>query len=178
MGLLHVNASYPYISIVYQLFVLSALVKITAGHCYTTSISVPEMIKPRHINLALNIEAEISSLEHSIMELTNEIQMLPPAAPLFLALICLSGFDLSEMNEVPVNRTLFAAYVLPKTTYVLLAHPTGITSSLTKNKINFYQGPAINKQLFDRLVSSYLIDWEAVISSIGKQLFDRLVTVI
>ena len=150
MGLLHVNASYPYISIVYQLFVLSALVKITAGHCYTTSISVPEMIKPRHINLALNIEAEISSLEHSIMELTNEIQMLPPAAPLFLALICLSGFDLSEMNEVPDNRTLFAAYVLPKTTYVLLAHPTG------NNKF-FNKKSTFTRVL--RLISSYLIDW-------------------
>jgi hypothetical protein len=88
--------------------------------------------------------------------------MKPPAAPIFLALLCLSGFDLSEMEEVPVNRTLFAAYVLPETSYVLLAHPTGNNKFFNK-KINFYQGPAINKQLFDRLVSSYLIDWEAVI---------------
>jgi hypothetical protein len=68
MGLLHVYASSPYLNTVCQLFMLSAaLVKITDAHCYTTSISVPEMVKPKHINLALNIEAEISSLEHSIL---------------------------------------------------------------------------------------------------------------
>jgi hypothetical protein len=118
----------------------AALVKITKAHCYTTSISVPEMVKPKHINLALNIEAEISSLEHSILEITNEIQMKPPAAPIFLALLCLSGFDLSEMEEVPVNRTLFAAYVLPETSYVLLAHPTGNNKLFTK-KLNLTRAP-------------------------------------
>jgi hypothetical protein len=138
MRLLHVCARSPYLNTVCQLLMLSALVRITDGHCYTTSISVPEMTKPKHIDLALDIEAEITSLDHSILEITNEIQMKPPAAPIFLALLCLSGFDLSEMEAVPLNKTLFAAYILPDTSYVLLAHPTGhITSFFTKKLLNF-----------------------------------------
>jgi hypothetical protein len=92
------------------------------------------MTKPKHIDLALDIEAEITSLDHSIQEINTEIQTKPPAAPIFLAILCLAGFDLSEMESVPINKTLFAAYILPDTSYVLLAHPTGhITSFFTKN---------------------------------------------
>jgi hypothetical protein len=95
------------------------------------------MTKPKHIDLALDIQAEIASLEHSIQEINTEIQIKPPAAPIFLAILCMAGYDLSEMESVPVNKTLFSAYILPSTSYVLLAHSTG---HITKNKNKLLPG--------------------------------------
>ena len=120
-----------YLLRVAQLLIYSALVtNQTEAHCYTSSISVPAMSKPKHIDLTLDIQKEIISLEHSINQLTNEIEIKPPTAPIFLAILCMAGYDLSEMDNVPKNKTLFSAYILPSTSYVLLAHPTGHLTSL------------------------------------------------
>jgi hypothetical protein len=115
-----------YLSRVSQLLIYSALLIFeTEAHCYTSSISVPALSNPKHIELTLNIQKEIVSLEQSINQLVTEIEIKPPKAPIFLAVLCMASYDLSEMQNVPENKTLYSAYILPSTSYVLLAHSTG-----------------------------------------------------
>jgi hypothetical protein len=115
-----------YLSELFQLLIYSALLIFeTEAHCYTSSINVPALSNPKHIELTLDIQKEIISLEQSINQLVTEIEITPPQAPIFLAVLCLASYDLSEMLNVPENKTLYSAYILPSTSYVLLAHSTG-----------------------------------------------------
>ena len=65
------------------------------------------------------------SLEESIRQLDGEIDIETSQTPIFLAVLCLAAKDLSETVTVLEQRTLYAAYILPKTSFILLAHETG-----------------------------------------------------
>jgi hypothetical protein len=126
MGLTPKTGMSAYLSGLIQLLICSVLLISKAqAHCYTSEIKVPALYMPKHIELSLDIEKEIISLEESIKQLDQEIEINPPQAPIFLAVLCLASKDLSEMITVPKEKTLYAAYILPSTSYVLLAHGTG-----------------------------------------------------
>ena len=78
------------------------------------------------------MDKEIASLEESIRQLDQEIVIDPAQSPKFIAVLCLAAKDLSEIAQVPPEKTLYAAYILPKTSFILLAHETGsrVTSIL------------------------------------------------
>ena len=95
------------------------------AHCYTSEIKVPALQDTRHIELSIDVDKEIASLQESIRQLDQEIVIDPPQAPIFLAVLCLAPKDLSETANVPNEKTLYAAYILPSTSFILLAHETG-----------------------------------------------------
>ena len=111
--------------------------------------------KTKHIEISINIEKETATLEESINQLDTEIVLDPPQTPLFLALLCLAGRDLSETYEIPIEKTLYGAYILPKTTFVLLAHETGTAPILIfdtfKNLIRTKYSQEISPVLDPRL---------------------------
>ena len=100
------------------------------AHCYKSDVQIPALEKTKHIEISINIEKEIDALEESINQLDTEIVLDPPQTPLFLALLCLAGRDLSETFEIPIEKTLYGAYILPGTNFVLLAHKTGTAQVL------------------------------------------------
>ena len=65
------------------------------AHCYKSDVKIPALEKTKHIEISINIEKEIATLEESINQLDTEIVLDPPQTPLFLALLCLAGKDLS-----------------------------------------------------------------------------------
>ena len=77
------------------------------------------------------MDKEIASLEESIRQLDQEIVIDPAQSPKFIAVLCLAAKDLSEIAQVPPEKTLYAAYILPKTSFILLAHKTGIRIRMT-----------------------------------------------
>ena len=60
----------------------------------------------------------MANLEESINQLDTEIVLDPPQSPLILATICLAGKDLSNSFEILIEKTLYSAYILPKTTFI------------------------------------------------------------
>ena len=102
------------------------------ANCYTSEIKVSALQDTKHIELSINVDKEIASLEESIRQLDQEIVIDPAQSPKFIAVLCLAAKDLSEIAQVPPEKTLYAAYILPKTSFILLAHETGsrVTSIL------------------------------------------------
>ena len=81
------------------------------AHCFKSDVQIPALEK--HIEISIDLEKEVATLKESIRQLDTEIILDPPQTPLFLALLCLAGRDLSETFEIPIEKTLYGAYILP-----------------------------------------------------------------
>ena len=131
---------------------LLSIARPVQAHCFKSDVQIPAFENSKHIEISINLEKEVASLEESIRQLDTEIILDPPQTPLFLALLCLAGLDLSETFKIPIEKTLYGAYILPKTAFVLLAHETGTAQILvfdtfknfTKTKSNQYISPVLD----------------------------------
>ena len=101
------------------------------SNCYTSEISVPALQDTKHIEVTINVDDQIANLEESIRQLTGEIDIEKSQTPIFLAVLCVEGQDLSETVQVSEQKTLYAAFVLPKTSFILLAAQESITIRMT-----------------------------------------------
>ena len=73
----------------------------------------------------MNIEQEKIAFQESILHLRNELSISHAKGPVFLGILCQSGFDFSNTEQIPEQDTLFSAFILKGTNYILLAHPSG-----------------------------------------------------
>ena len=80
MGLTPFSGMSAYLLGLEQLLLCSILLIIPAAtaHCYTSEIKVPALYMPKHIELSLNVDKEIVSLQESIRQLDQEIVINPP----------------------------------------------------------------------------------------------------
>ena len=98
---------------------------------YTSEIRFPTLQDTKHIEVTINVDSQIGKLEETIRQLTREIDMEKSQTPIFLAILCLAGKELSETVTVSEQKTLYAAFVLPKTSFILLAAQEGIRIRMT-----------------------------------------------
>ena len=106
--------------------VILVLIQDSRANCYTSEIRIPTLQNTKHIEVTINVDDQIVNLEESIRQLTGEIDIEKSQTPIFLAVLCLAGQDLSETVQLSEQKTLYAAFVLPKTSFVLLAAQEGI----------------------------------------------------
>ena len=66
------------------------------AHCYTSEIKVPVLQDPKHIELSIDVDKEMASLQESIRQLDKEIVIDPAQTPMFIAVLCLAAKDLPE----------------------------------------------------------------------------------
>ena len=65
------------------------------AHCFKSDVQIPALENSKHIEISIDLEKEVATLKESIRQLDTEIILDPPQTPLFLALLCLAGKDLS-----------------------------------------------------------------------------------
>ena len=100
------------------------------------------------------MDKETASLEESIRQLDQEIVIDPAQSPMFIAVLCLPASDLSENAQVPPEKTLYATYILPKTSFILLAHET--CSRVTNNLKHIYNMPLFICKRYPLQTTCYL----------------------
>ena len=74
------------------------LISQAQSHCYTSEIKVPALYMPKHIELSLNIDKEIVSLQESIKQLDQEIEINPPPGT-HISGCTMSGFKRPFRND-------------------------------------------------------------------------------
>ena len=70
----------------------------TQETCYSSATSIPARGKSIHIELKLDLQAEKLATEESIKHVQNEVQINPPRAPIFLAILCQAG-----LGQTPIQ---------------------------------------------------------------------------
>ena len=123
-----------HLSYLIQIALISVLVPIqeSLANCYTSPVMVPTIGQTKHVEISIHPEEQIISLTESIKQLDDELSFEKSSAPLFLAVLCLAGWDLSETRVIPEEKTIYAAFLMSKTSYVLMASEEGIAQILIR----------------------------------------------
>ena len=119
-----------YLNMIHIALIVLAQVEESLANCYTSPVMVPTIGQTKHVEISIHPGEQIISLQESIEQLKNELSFEKSSAPLFLAVLCLAGWDLSETRFIPEEKTIYAAFLMPKTSYVLMASEEGIAQIL------------------------------------------------
>ena len=76
--------------------VILVMIQESRANCYTSEIRIPALQNTKHIEVSINVDDQIAQLEESIRQLAGELDIEKSQIPIFLALLCLAGQDLSE----------------------------------------------------------------------------------
>ena len=102
--------------------VILVMIQESMANCYTSEIRIPALQNTKHIEISIDVDDLLAQLEESIHQLTGELDIEESQIPIFLAVLCLAGQDLSETVHLSPQPTLYAVFILPKTSFFYLPH--------------------------------------------------------